>query len=983
MTARRIDRLLMGLGALLILISSYQLFFKASDSSSGLKLGTLTSTLSVVKTKNALALDWRDASTGNDLTENQLIYTDSASSAEVLFTEGGALEIGENSLVKLKSADKEHSMDLSKGFIRAKLEGNRPLKVQMNGEDYLVTGNNADIQINLEDQKGEIGVLNGEIKVEKDGLSASLNPESALEISGENFKKRIIYFKSIRPIKSEVKYVVNSPETVMFEWEPAEEARVILSRKSTLEQPITGQGVGMTNVNLPAGLYYFRVESEKGSSLLSSFKIVREIPPQLIRPLHGEEISVLEGEDHLLLQWRNPERLTYSLEWDDGELHSLQAHGESVVVKVTNGRPFKWRLKIDSEKRPDALWTEWQEVNVTLIPHPDTPTNLIPSGVEFQTYEKPNEKITFSWESDFPNELEVQDPAGNVSSQKVKGNRFDYLGQLAGDYSWRVRAVDSHLRASEWTEWTTFKIEDLSDQKNAEGIQRVQLEKPDQRVTFNWEAKEGTESVFELAKDSGFKTVVKKVEVSKTEVQVSIPEVGAYYWRSRQYLPDGTFQISEPRRVIIEPTPAPQKPEKLPDLEVPLEEFPIKTTLLETFLNFLIPTAHADEVKGVVRLVLPVKEEAKSYIVKIYKDEKLSQLVYEEKIAGKDFVWRNAEAGVYYWQYAVIDFWDRTSLFSDPAKLTIKSEDVPAPVKPRLLSPIRAVEIEGPELVFRWRHSGPNINYQIEIAEERNFKKILLQKESSKNEVTFTDPKLASKLHFWRIRAFNKRREAILSNTGRFIIKPQLEKLIIADQFPAPWKKEWKSRSFLAWAPSMDSYTFEDGETGKIDGTAMMGAQLSGTIFKEKWIFNGELLRQTGEVFEGESYLFQRILLDAVKTLNTNHHHKLALGMAIGQSSGQAYDIGTDNVVTAESVSGPSYGPIFRNYLAINENWEMQGKLLYLLGDIKQMEIDVDLIRQQASYMLLVGVGYTSREYEINSGKQSSIKISLGIGKEF
>lgn len=973
----------MGLGALLILISSYQLFFKTSDNASGLKLGTLTSTLSVVKTKNALALDWRDASTGNDLTENQLIYTDSASSAEVLFTEGSALEIGENSLVKLKSADKEHSMDLSKGFIRAKLEGNRPLKVQMNGEDYLVSGNNADIQINLEDQKGEIGVLTGEIKVEKDGLSESLNPESALEISGESFKKKIIYFKGLKPLKSEVKYVLNSPTPVMFEWEPVEEAKVIISKKSTLERPITAQGGGTSSVNLSTGLYYFRIESEKGSSLLSSFKIVREGPPQLIRPLDGEEISVLEGEDQLLLQWRNPERLNYSLEWDDGELHSLQAGGESTVVKIIKGRPFKWRLKIDSEKRPDAVWSEWQEVNVTFVPHPETPVDLIPSGVEFQTYEKPNEKITLSWKSEFSNEIEIQDPAGNVSSQKVKGDSFDYIARLAGDYSWRVRAVDSHLRSSEWTEWETFKIEDLSDQKNAEGIQRVQLEKPDQRITFNWEAEEGTVSVFELAKDSGFKTVVKKVEVSKTEVQVSVPEVGAYYWRSRQYLPDGTFQISEPRRVIIEPTPAPQKPEKLPDLEVPLEEFPIKTTLLETVFNLLISSAYADEVKGVVRLVLPVKEEAKSYIVRIYKDKNLSQLIYEEQLTGKDFVWKNAEAGVYYWQYAVIDYWDRTSLFSDPARLTIKSEDVPAPVKPRLLSPIRAVEIDGQELVFKWRHSDFNMNYQIEISEKRNFKKILLQKKSSKNEATFTHPKLTSKLHFWRVRAFNKRGEEVLSNTGRFIIKPQLEKLIIADQFPTPWKKDWKSRSFLAWVPSMDSYTFEDGETGKIDGTAMMGAQLSGTIFKEKWIFNGELLRQTGKVFEGESYLFQRILLDAVKTLNTNHHHKLALGMVIGQSSGQAYDIGTDNVVTAESVSGPSYGPIFRNYLALNKKWEMQGKLLYLLGDIKQMEIGADLIRQQASYMLLGGVGYTSREYEINSGKQSSIKISLGIGKEF
>src|SRR5690606_333997 len=111
MTAKRIDRILLALGGVLILISSYQLFFRPSESAGGEKLGTLTSALSVVKTKTALALDWRDAAIGAPLTENQLIYTDDASGAEVSFNEGNTLEIGENSLVKLRSRGDEESLD--------------------------------------------------------------------------------------------------------------------------------------------------------------------------------------------------------------------------------------------------------------------------------------------------------------------------------------------------------------------------------------------------------------------------------------------------------------------------------------------------------------------------------------------------------------------------------------------------------------------------------------------------------------------------------------------------------------------------------------------------------------------------------------------------------------------------------------------------------------------------------------------------------
>lgn len=972
----------MGLGALLILISSYQLFFKPTDSSSGLKLGTLTSTLSVVKTKNALSLDWRDASQGNDLTENQLIYTDNASSAEVSFTEGSSLEIGENSLVKLKAASKEHSMDLSKGFVRAKLEGDKPLKVQMNGEDYVVSGSNADIQINLEGKKGEIGVLTGEVKVEKDGLSENLNTQSALEITDEGLKRKVIYFKALRPVRGEVDYILNRMASVQFEWEPNESAKVIVSRKSNLENPQIAEGAGSSSLNLSTGLYYYRIENAKGSSLLNSFKLVQEVPPKLIRPLNGDEMSVLEGEEQVVsLQWQNPERLQYVLEWDDGEVHTLSTSLDRAAINITNTSSFKWRLKILSDKRPDALWSEWQDVKVVVVPIPQVPQNLVPHEVEFQTYEAPNETIDLSWESKSKVELEIKDPAGKISSFKVENSHYEYTALLAGIFSWRVKAFDSYLRTSNWSEWKTFTIVDLSNEKTEEGIQRFQLKKPDQSVTFNWQAEEGAVSVFELAKDSDFKTVVKKVEVNKDSVQVSIPEVGAYYWRSRRFLPDGTFEVGEPRRVIIEPVPAPEKPDKLPDLEVPLEDLPVKTTFLEAILNFILPSAHADELGRQVQLTLPVKEEAKAYVVRIFKDQNLTELVYEEKIMTKEFIWKNALAGVYYWQYAVIDYWDRQSLFSDPGQLTVKAETISAPEKPRLRFPVRAREVEQSELVLDWTDSKDTSSYKVEISESKDFQKVLQETSTKKSTTSFTELKLDPKLYYWRVHAYNKRGEEILSNTGRFTIKPTLEKILIIDH--APWKKEWKKRAFVAWAPSMDSYTFEDGETGKIDGTAMMGIELSGSMFKDKWTFNGEILRQTGEVYEGESYLFQRILVDAVRTLNSNPHHKITLGIAVGQTTGQSYNIGTDNAVSAESVSGPSYGPIFKNFMVINQSWEMQGRAMYLLGDIKQMEVGADLIRHHSSYLLLGGLGYSSREYEINSGKQSSIKISLGIGKEF
>ncbi|WP_408099090.1 FecR domain-containing protein [Peredibacter sp. HCB2-198] len=983
MMSRRIDQVLVALGVMLILFSSYQLFFQRSESEEGLTLGRLTSTMSVVKTKRALSLDWRDANSGNELTENQLIYTDNNSSAEVEFTQGSSLAIGENSLVKLKTAGKEQSMDLEKGFIRAKIDENQPIVVQMNGENYLVSGKDADIQINLQDEKGEIGVLKGEVKVEGAGMNANLNAETALSIDGDKVSKKAIYFKTTSPVQGEVHYSVHNPALIRFNWEPQEEARILVSKSQTLKNAQEFSGLSGIQGELSPGLYYFRVESDKGISLITPFRIVQETPPKLLRPLNGEEVSVLDNS--VLLQWKNEERLNFELQWKVGEeIKSQKTSAGSALIKVAASGPLEWRVKIDSDKRPEALWSDWQKVQVSLVPLPAIPLDLAPHEVEFQTYERPNEKIDLSWKSNLPVELEVLDPEGKTFSKNLSENSFEWTATKGGAYKWRLRSKDNHLRTSEWSEWKTFTVEDLSEVKNAEGIQRIQLKKPDQSVTFTWKTSEGSTSVFELAKDAQFKQIIKRIEANKDSAQISIPEVGAYYWRSREILADGTLNVSEPKRVIIEPVPAPTKPKKLPDLEVPLEELP--TTSSFSFWDLIIPTAHADELKGMAKIELPTKEEAKSFVIRIYKDEALTEMIYEAKSTDKTFIWKSATPGTYYWQYAVVDFWDRQSLFSDPAVLTITGELVADPVKPKLLSPIRAQEVKKEEIALKWRDSAENDHYMVEVSRDKKFEKPLVRKNTKKSEMNLADFNWSPQLFYWRVTAFNKKGKEVVSNTGRFVVHDEKKVPEVKEDpafSPAEWTKKWKTRLSLAWTPSKDSYKFsQNGEDGKIDGNALMGVSLSGTYFRERGVLSGEILRQTGEVFEGESYLFQRALLDYVYTWNFSRNHRFGVGLALGQSSGQAYEIQTDEV-KAKSVSGLSYGLAVRDFLSFSEKWEMQSKLFYLTGEITQIDAGADFLRHMKSFYLLGGLEFSTRSYSTSSGEQTSLKVSLGIGKEF
>jgi hypothetical protein len=980
MRSKSIDRGLLLLGLLLLLVSSYQLFLPKDFSNSTKSLGTLSSAYSVVKTKRPETLDWRDAYVGNNVSENQLIYTDYEASAEISFTEGSELSIGENSLIKITSTNNQAALNIERGIVTAKLEGENPLRLEVDGKEFELSGKDAEIQINLKDKKGEIGVISGDVKVESAGQVENISPELALEIEGDKLRTKEIAYQAISPQRGEIFYTIELQLPVRFSWEPSQEAVVLLSRSPQMEKP---QRLTTPSVELTPGIYYWRVEGEKGISLIQSFRIQKEVAPKILRPKNGETVELIHNE--LILQWQGKPRESYLLEWHDGILHTEKIAATSAVIKIEGSGLLNWRVKIDHPERPLAPWSPWQEVEIKMLPLPEVPSELSPDGFEYQSYQKDSEEVELNWKSSYPVELEIQSPQGKSITSIITEAPHKLKISEAGIYKWRLRSMDSYQRVSRWSEWKSFEMNDLSDSTKM-GVQRVELKKPDQLVNFNWKAGEGSVSVFELSRDASFKDVVLKREVKNNLTKVVVPEVGSYYWRSRQFLPDGRVHTSEPIKVIIEPAPAPQKPEKLPNMEVPLEWKSFEEKTSWNLLDLFISRAHADEIKGVATLNLPQNENAKSYHLKIYQDASKENLILDKIIPNNSFEWIGANPGEYFWEYSIIDFWDRESPFSDIATLTVTGREIPPPTQPRLRYPIRATEIEESEMNFVWTKSENASSYILEISNTRSFKKILFEKKTTKRkykpEPSEFNPKPA--LHFWRIRAINPLNVETLSNTGRFIIKPPLEKIIIAD-IPPEWKKTWKSRASIAWTPSMDSYSFQQtGQTGKIDGQALMGIEAKGTLFKKKWIFNTELLRQTGKVFESLDYHFQRILLDATYLyLESEGGHIFTAGLAIGQSTGQEYSIDA-GAVKANSVSGASYGPILRGYHPINQNWELQSKGAYILGSIKQMDLEVEGLRQwKDGYYFLMGLGYMQREYELNEGAQSSMKFSLGLGKEF
>lgn len=913
-----------------------------------------------------------------------MIYTDQRSKAQIKLLKGHNLEIGENSLIRLSSVSKGNALNVERGFIRAKIEGGEPLIIDMNGSEMVLTGESADVQINLQGDVGEIGVIKGEVEVAKDGKVETLNEKLSLKVSENEIKTEQVTITLLEPVLDENIYTIQHQNEVYFRWSSQGRARISVSQSPSFKDAFIFEGTESIKVSLEPGSYYWQVEDKVGASLIGHFSLIQEVQPKILRPLDGEKLILpIENEKsaEIFLQWEGAANTEYVVEWNDGEIHSKKVLGSGSVIELTESALLKWRVKVSDDKRPLAQWSEWQEVPVELITPPMTPVELSPEELELQSYTKESQEVVLKWKSSLPVELELLDPTNERTVEVISGSSHTLMISRVGQYRWRLRSQDSFQRSSEWTEWKNFTLEDLSEEVRSQGVQLIQLKKPDQAVTFNWEENEETTSVFELSEEKDFSQVIVRKEVKGNEVKISIPKTGSYFWRSREFHSDGTFEVSEAKRVIIEPAPAPEKPEKLPELEVPIE-WRETNVPQKQWWDFFLARAFADELRGVATIRVPENEDAKKYLVRIYKDEAGTELILEKISETPVIEWTDVRPGNYYWQYAVIDFWERQSPFSDLSLLKVTGEELPLPEKPRLLNPIRKEEVDSSEINFRWTKSPKNSSYTLEISGDRKFTKIIRKEVITKNHYLMKDLNLKPGLYFWRLKATNKSRKEVLSNTGRFTVLPPLERIVIADQ-KVPWIKKYSKRLTAAWTPSADTYDFEgSSKKATIDGTALNGFEVRGLWFTDKFIFGGEILRQSGEVFEGESYLFQRAILDAGWKVPFRNH-LFSFGLGVGQVSGVTYSISGSDEVSGESVSGLIYGPALRGHFALNQQWELETKLSYFLGEIPQTELTLDVLRDWKNIKWMAGIGYSTRTYDEGDGSQSSIRLILGIGKDF
>jgi hypothetical protein len=977
MNVRRMEIGFVALAALMIAVSIYQLFLQPdldheSNSSWQAWLSSLENT---AKHRRADDLVWRDLHQGDRLSVGASVFTGQAARAQLSFREGHTLNLAANTLLRLQSKDTNELL-LEQGVVQTTLS-DQAIQLEMNGKKIQLSGAGARVQIVNDGDSTALSVMGGNAQLQ-DGdnkIQVATNEEVSVSADKETSKRKLS-FKLLSPAEGAVIWS-REASFVNFKWENPKNEQVVLEVARDLKfkdilqsQELTGTEASL---RLVAGTLYWRIRSESGASRLATLNLRQEPELKLLNPEQDSIVSLpLETEKtwRLTLSWSPTEVKSYRVKWkaasSSGEAES--AHYQLPMDFPVNEK-ITWSVGPNDRTRPEARSSIEQSFIIQSVPLPrkvewskDGPLDIFhgPEVTEADINWK-GDALQYEWQVLSKDEI-IRD-----GLQTSSGLVFPVLA--AGKYFVKVRGVDQYGRKGEWSNsllinWTPFE-----KRQPIEG-QKIVLKRPDQKITFSWSG-EG-EQIFELARDEEFKDVI-LTQNGDGKTEIVFPQVGTFFWRARYIDATGKTNYSAPKKVMVEPTPPLATPEALPSIKKEIEIRFIKPKT--TWIDWLIPSAFADNYETSVTLQLPENETAVGYKVEIYSDEELKNKVFSMATSKTEFEWKGARPGRYWWRYSLVDAWGRETAMSQASELDLIPGEARNPGKPKMLRPIRSVQLpESPEVNFAWTPSERTFDYQLEVSKDDDFEENLVFEETTKTQSFLkTDNWPRGEEIFWRVKARHKWGETI-SNTGRFVLGNK--KVLTPEEVKAlPWRKAlaygWLRVGF---EPRTMSIELDDREfNGKIEGTAMNSLSLATRLQGKRWSFFGQYLRQSGSVFDGEPFTRSDLTLAGERHWRMSENSFIWAGLGASRISQSNYRLRTPEAIEMdEEIS--LLAPRIHNELEWRWGEKTSGHLNLVgsFGDWTSIEAQLNVRR----FWRLGGF------YEIGlSSEQATLKATRGDNK--
>lgn len=750
--------------ALLCLYMLYGAKLVNFNSAHEIKVASIVEQLKTVKRKRDFYQGWMDVKPGDGLSQNDEIYTHEQSSAHIKFDNGPEISLFENSLLRIKSTQLGSTISLDKGNMMAKLSPNSPkLDIELNGKKYSFNSQNADIQIEQGKTENKFLLLNGKAKL----LDQEILPNQVIiqNIKTGDLKIKEIPFIPKLPLNNQVQYYLTEA-SIKFSWiytNQAVPAKIIIARDSKFSEIVSEENIEKNTYQISLthpGTYYWKLaSSDLTDGPIKSFSLIEEVPPSL----NADQTVIYQGpkqNSKFYLNWSKNDGKKYlvkiaSPNGKSEEISTSKTHYEfspSILGQYTIS------VKVSDDTRPFALWSapvivslnEARAINIT---------SFTPEFVEKVNYNNQVTSYFLSWNG--PND------GVNYKIRLIKDNKVQDMEteqtsiplslKEAGTYNWEVIATtNSGVNSNKISGKIVIKAPLHLGQLPSEGAV-VELEKPDQLVAFKWDkVEEALQYQFELSDDPTFKKIIVARDVDATNISTSLAEIGRYYWRVK-IKRGSNIEYSNPVSVEIKPAPPLARPEVSPDIKIKLKYLEDKSSSFNLIDLFISKVQAADQV-AVAEWDLPANAKAKSYVVEIYKDADLKDLVIRIETEVAHVIWKNAVPGKFYWRVSYTDFWGRQTEFSKVSVLSTEEQEAPKPlpIEIELYNPKHKADVlkeETDQLVLSWAAIPDAKNYQVLIARDLEFENIIVKKSSSHNELKISCKEFDNRAgeYYWKI----------------------------------------------------------------------------------------------------------------------------------------------------------------------------------------------------------------------------------------
>lgn len=907
MRLKSFDNYLIASMSMLALMSLYMLYgvkFISQNAGNQIRVASIVEQIKTVKRKRDFYQSWVDVNPGDGLSQDDEIYTHGQSSAKIVFQNGPVINLFENSLLRIKGLDKKNTLSLDKGNLTATLSKNSPkLDVILNGKKYSFESENANIQIEQGATENKFLLLDGKAKLAIDEASQVISKNQVLIQNKKtgDLKIKELPFVMKSPLHNTVIYYSQEAD-IPFSWSYSglsAPAKLLVSTNSNFsdnhfEVEETLNDDHFSHLFTKAGIYYWKLLSlDDVAGPIRTFTLIEEVA----LPLSLDKEIIYKGPKTLakaLLNWPSDhaKKFLLKIEKPDGLITDVKLNKNSYELSPDQIGLYKISLKVDELHRPKAIWSQAVSLQV-LEAKSISITGLTPELLEKVNYSSEPTTMLLAWSgptSGVNYTVKLTHDKKSESFQ-TENTSLPLSLKTAGEYTWEVSGeTESGILSNAISGKIIIKAPLHLSQTPSEGAV-IELEKPDQLVSFKWDSIENNRDYqFELASDPAFSTILYEKDVSTNSIATAVAKTGRYFWRVK-IKKGNAIEYSTPVSVEIKPTPPLGTPADLPSIKIQLKYLEDKSSsIIFHLIDLFMPKAEAADAVAYAEWDLPANSRAREYIVEIYQDSALSKLVTRMTFETPHVVWKNATPGVFYWRVSYVDFWGRKTEFSkastlstepDPEVLKAEAKKLAASIPIELLTPKHREDIlarSEDDFLFSWASIPETKNYQFLVSNDLEFESLIINSKVSGEDIKIKchDFQMKEGDYYWKVNTAagntSKRRMFHVTCAPKKIEPPiVVPEVAKAPPVTEPLKKDLGPRHYakLGFFPHKLTYTNKSANySAKVDGNALnsiYGLYSKPVDWKYFQQFTPSLWVSRGKVFKTITFTDFELNLKAAK----------------------------------------------------------------------------------------------------------------------